>query len=179
MSARQVSTKGLYELRWRTQDNTQSYLRSDSDDNQIKLVNVTDRGSTPHRVRVMMEGVPVFRVMDMGKDITIIGGDLFKQCHTINPFKLFGWFEAFSSEIDKKILFGPKVNISEKWIRIAPEMTFPPQMSVSGKRVKFSCKLFWPQDEPLWAVFSFSGVLKRFRLRSTKNSRLCQKGDYL
>ena len=40
---------------------------------------VFDRGSKPQRVQVVVEGVPIKGVVDSGADITIIGGEAFKQ----------------------------------------------------------------------------------------------------
>ena len=57
------------------------YLLSDSDDasGEVKQVRVLDRGSKPQRVQVVVEGVPIKGVVDSGADITIIGGEAFKQ----------------------------------------------------------------------------------------------------
>ena len=52
---------------------------SDSDDNHCRLVRIPDEGSRNMCVKLQVEGVPVFGLIDTGADITIIGGTLFKQ----------------------------------------------------------------------------------------------------
>ena len=38
-----------------------------------------DRGSKPQCVRVVVQGVPLYGIVDSAADITIMGGDAFKQ----------------------------------------------------------------------------------------------------
>lgn len=64
-----------------------TYLESDSDDNVVNLVHVTDRGSVPHRAKVLIQGVPAHGVIDTGADITIMGGELFKMVASVNKLK--------------------------------------------------------------------------------------------
>jgi len=64
-----------------------SYLHSDSEDNQVKLVQVPDQGSRNHRARVLVQGVPAQGLIDTGADITIMGGELFKLVAAANHLK--------------------------------------------------------------------------------------------
>ena len=64
------------------QDDPRHYLLSDSDDSdaaEVRQVRVLDRGSKPQRARVLLAGVPISGVVDSGADITILGGEAFKQ----------------------------------------------------------------------------------------------------
>jgi len=40
---------------------------------------VEDSGSATQCVKLSLQGVPVYRIIDSGTDITIIGGQLFKR----------------------------------------------------------------------------------------------------
>ena len=58
-------------------DNPCEYLYS-SDDGEVALVRLEDRGSKPCLAPVQVQGVPAEGVIDTGADISIIGADLFK-----------------------------------------------------------------------------------------------------
>ena len=52
---------------------------SESDESDVLLIRVEDRGSKPRRALVEVQGVPTYGVIDSGADITIMGADLFKK----------------------------------------------------------------------------------------------------
>ena len=59
-----------------------SYLLSDSDsaeEDTVKAVRVKHAGSGSRCVKVDVQGVPVYGLIDTGSDITIIGGTMFKK----------------------------------------------------------------------------------------------------
>ena len=62
-------------------DNPMIYLFSDSedDDAEVRMARVVDQGSRSQSAKVVVGGVPVSGIMDTGADITILGGDAFKQ----------------------------------------------------------------------------------------------------
>ena len=62
-----------------TDDPLQYLYSSDSDDPGVLQVRVCDKGSKAHCVKVSVQGVPVYGVVDNGADITTIGGEMFKQ----------------------------------------------------------------------------------------------------
>ena len=62
-----------------TDDPLQYLYSSDSDDPGVIQVRVRDKGSNAHCVKVSVQGVPIYGVVDSGTDITIIGGEMFKQ----------------------------------------------------------------------------------------------------
>ena len=62
-----------------TDDPLQYFYSSDSDDAGVLQVRVCDKGSKAHCVKVSVQGVPMYGVVDSGADITIIGGEMFKQ----------------------------------------------------------------------------------------------------
>ena len=55
------------------------YLLSGSDEETVKKVELKDRGSEPKCVTVLLQGVPATGLIDSGSDITIMGGELFKE----------------------------------------------------------------------------------------------------
>jgi len=60
-------------------------LYSDSDEEQeVRMVQVTDKGSHSQCAEVFIQGVPAEELVDSGADITIMGGELFKKVATIN-----------------------------------------------------------------------------------------------
>ena len=64
------------------------YLASPTEEGEaIRLVCVKDGGSMTHCVRVMLQGVPVYRVIDSRADITILGGRLFKKVALAAKFR--------------------------------------------------------------------------------------------
>ena len=65
-----------------SKDDPTQYLLSDdsdSDSTEVHQVRVHDRGSKPQCVRVVVQGVPMYGIVDSAADITIMGGDTFKQ----------------------------------------------------------------------------------------------------
>lgn len=68
-------------------DNPLHYLLSDSSDSEgtseVKQIRLVDQGSHPQHVRVVVGGVPMEGVVDSGSDITILGGEMFKQIATV------------------------------------------------------------------------------------------------
>ena len=54
-------------------------LLSDSEDDGVFQVRITDRGSEARSVKVEIQGVPAYGIVDSAADITIMGGKLFKQ----------------------------------------------------------------------------------------------------
>ena len=65
-----------------TKDNPMQYLLSvDSDDDNTEVcqVHVHDCGSKSQCVRVVLQGVPMYGIVDSDTDITIMGGNAFKQ----------------------------------------------------------------------------------------------------
>ena len=55
------------------------YSLDSEDDSEVRVVRVTDGGSVSQCVRLQIQGVPVFGIIDSGADITIMGGELFKR----------------------------------------------------------------------------------------------------
>ena len=60
---------------------------SDSDDGNVCMVRVEDKGSKPRIVMVDVHGVPAKGIIDSGVDITIINGDLFQRVATVARLK--------------------------------------------------------------------------------------------
>jgi len=54
-------------------------LLSDSEDDGVFQVRITDRGSEARSVKVEVQGVPAYGIVDSAADITIMGGKLFEQ----------------------------------------------------------------------------------------------------
>ena len=51
-----------------------------TDDNtEVHQVHVHDHRSIPRCVRVVVQGVPMYGIVDSAADITVMGGDAFKQ----------------------------------------------------------------------------------------------------
>ena len=68
----------------------ESLLYSDSDDDggaNARTVRVQDGGSHSQCVKVEVQGVPAYGLIDTGADITIIGGKLFKRVATVARLK--------------------------------------------------------------------------------------------
>jgi len=62
-------------------------LLSSSEDETVREVRVTDKGSVPQGARVLLQGVPADGIIDSGADITIVGGDLFRKVATAARLK--------------------------------------------------------------------------------------------
>ena len=56
-----------------------SLLLSDSEEEQVNLVQIQDKGSSAKGVVVQVQGVPAAGVIDSGSDITIMGAELFAK----------------------------------------------------------------------------------------------------
>ena len=108
---------------------------SDSEEGTVKVVRVKDAGSAPRCVRVNIQGVPIFGLIDSGADITILGSTMFKKVATTarlrkrnfksvdkvacsydqRPFRLDG-------RMDLEITFNGKSIITPVYIKMdAPE----------------------------------------------------------
>ena len=66
-----------------------SYLHASSSDSEqdIRLVRVSDKGSSPKCAKVLVQGVPTYGIIDSGADITIMGGELFKTVASVCRIK--------------------------------------------------------------------------------------------
>ena len=67
----------------------ENLLYSDSDEGEAnaRAVRVQDGGSRSQCIKVEVQGVPAYGLIDTGADITIIGGELFKRVATIARLK--------------------------------------------------------------------------------------------
>ena len=52
-------------------------LSGKEDEEQVRFVRVQDNGSMSQCVKVQLQGVPVYGIIDSGANISIIGGELF------------------------------------------------------------------------------------------------------
>ena len=59
------------------QEDSLTFLQSSSDEEVVHQVRVSDTGSITQCVKLFIQGVPVYGIIDSGADITIIGGKLF------------------------------------------------------------------------------------------------------
>ena len=105
-------------------DDPMQYLLSDDSNNystEVRQVCVHDRGSKSQCVRVVVQGVPMYGIVDSASDITIMGGDAFKQVaaaaklrkwdfkpldqvphnYDRRPFQLDGWVNLDIEFLDK------------------------------------------------------------------------------
>jgi len=68
----------------KTSENALDYLfPSDSEEGDVCLIRVHDKGSKQRRAIVEVQGVETCGVVDTGADITIMGGELFKRVAAI------------------------------------------------------------------------------------------------
>jgi len=71
-----------------TKENPLNYLHSsDSDNSEVCLVRVPDKGSQPRCVGVEVQGVKARGVIDTGADISIMGGELFKRVAAVERLR--------------------------------------------------------------------------------------------
>ena len=73
------------------------FLQSSSDEDtpaHAKAVRIEDQGSIPQCVRVQVQGVPAYGLIDSGADITIIGGTLFKKVAAVARLKKRDFMKA-------------------------------------------------------------------------------------
>ena len=74
-----------------------AFLHSSSDEEDpaaARTVRVTDQGSRPQCVRVQVQGVPAYGLIDSGADITIMGGTLFKKVAAVARLKKRDFMKA-------------------------------------------------------------------------------------
>ena len=64
-------------------------LYSDSEDSgeSVNTIRVSDKGSLPQCVRVLIQGVSVYGIIDTAADITIMGGQLFRKVASVAHLK--------------------------------------------------------------------------------------------
>ena len=75
----------------------EEFLRSSSNEDppaQVNSVRITDKGSVTQCVKVRVQGVPVYGLIDSGADITILGGSLFKKVATVARLKKRNFMKA-------------------------------------------------------------------------------------
>ena len=66
----------------------QLYSSDDSaDDDEVRMVRLTDQGSRPQCVKLQVQGVPAYSIIDSRVDITIMGGNLFKKVAAVAKFR--------------------------------------------------------------------------------------------
>ena len=63
------------------------YSSGEDDVNGVRVVRLTDKGSKPQCVRIQVQGVPAYGIIDSGADITIMGGVLFKKVAAVARFR--------------------------------------------------------------------------------------------
>ena len=59
------------------------FYSSDSEDGDVNIVYIKDKGSQPHRVIVHLQGLPVTGGIDSGADTTIMNRNVFKKVAAI------------------------------------------------------------------------------------------------
>ena len=89
-SARDKQTEGKKNTAARTNvitsvetNPTDLLYSSDSEDRNVNIVCIEDKGSQPRKVTVDLQGLRVSGVIDSGADITIMNGDVFKKVAAI------------------------------------------------------------------------------------------------
>ena len=63
-------------------------LLSDPEDNTVRQIRITDHGSEARSVKVGIQGVPAYGVIDTAADITIMGGKLFKEVASVARLRI-------------------------------------------------------------------------------------------
>ena len=53
----------------------------------MRVVRLTDKGSNPQCVKLLIQGVPAYGIIDSGADFTKIGGVLFKKVAAVAKLK--------------------------------------------------------------------------------------------
>ena len=85
---KQVHSRGKTQQKRPTEDPESLLLSSSEEDHPgVKMVRVTDHGSVTQCVKVLIQGVPAYGLIDSGADITIIGGSLFKKVVAVARLK--------------------------------------------------------------------------------------------
>ena len=59
----------------------------ESEGEDVRVVRLTDKGSQPQCIKLQVQGVPAYGIIDSGADITIMGGALFKKVAAVARFK--------------------------------------------------------------------------------------------
>ena len=86
--AKQVTTPNADEKDVRFETIQELCYSSDEDGtHEVRGVRVTDQGSKPQCVRILIQGVPAYGIIDSGADITIMGGILFKKVAAVAKFR--------------------------------------------------------------------------------------------
>ena len=64
-------------------------MESDLSDDREQVLQIRgdDKGSLPHCIKVEVQGVPMYGIVDSGANITIIGGQMFKKVATVTKLK--------------------------------------------------------------------------------------------
>ena len=70
-----------------SKENPLDYLQSDSENSDVQMVRITDKGSWSVKAHVEIQGVPVDGVVDSASDISIMGGELFKRVAAVARLK--------------------------------------------------------------------------------------------
>ena len=68
-------------------DPTDFLHSSDSEDSNVSVVRVEDKGSKPPMVNVEIQGVPANGIIDSGTDITIMNDQLFQKVAAVAHLK--------------------------------------------------------------------------------------------
>ena len=71
-----------------------TYLLSDSSSEAVWVVTVPDLGSQPKCAKVVVQGVPLYGIIDSGADITILGGKLFKRVAAVAKLRKRDFLKA-------------------------------------------------------------------------------------
>ena len=80
---RRVDAAGAEKSEQETSGDPLAYLYSSNESDEVRQVCVPDRGSRPRRATVTIQDVPAQGLIDIGADITIMGGDLFKKVASV------------------------------------------------------------------------------------------------
>ena len=103
----------------------------DGSSSQVNTVRLTDQGSRTQCVKVSVQGVPAYGLIDSGADITIIGGTLFKKVATTARLKKKHFMKAdkvprtydqqpfrLDGRMDLEVTFGDKQMTTPIYIKM-------------------------------------------------------------
>ena len=82
-NAKDKPTEGKKNTSLETNPTDFLFYSSDSEDGDVNIVYIKDKGSQPHRVIVHLQGLPVTGVIDSGADTTIMNRNVFKKVAAI------------------------------------------------------------------------------------------------
>ena len=85
--AKQVQSHGPTSSTNPTQETVDFLFSSSDDEADVRAIRVSDKGSISQCVKVQLQGVPVYGLIDSGADISIIGGTLFRKIATAARLK--------------------------------------------------------------------------------------------